>query len=575
MHERGKVLVVGDNDLAGLATVRSLGRAGLRVSLVSFEDCPAARWSRHVARVHRLGHPLKDPAGFAQAVLALVRREGFDLVLPTSDKGLLPLLPVRREIEAHARFAAPSDEALDAACRKEATVALARSLGVPVPPTEVLHDGAPLPRPRAFPVVLKPSRSVVPGTTRRNEVAIARTQEDIERLLPPMLKNGPVLVQGFVGGRGVGLNVLADRGEVVAAFQHRRVHEPHDGGASSYRASEPLCPALLGHARKLMAALRWTGPAMLEFKDCPVAGPSLMEINGRLWGSLALAIAAGVDFPRLAYELFVQRKTTPTFAYRAPVYVRHTTKDLFWLRQNFTAPAGSLRLSLPQILGEAMNVLRLREGYDLEWLTDPLPAVAAWGHLAADVATRAWGRFCRWRLASRLKRHRAAPLLKEAQSALVVCTGNINRSAVAARLLADAAPWLAVSSAGTLGREGVPSAAVSVEAATTVGADIAGHRSRALTKESLRRADLILAMDLGHAEAIARLCPAALRRTLLLGALDGEGLEIADPDGHGPEAYWAAYRRIRNCVGRLSSELPGSQRPMLDREIAPCLNPHG
>ncbi|MBY0228128.1 MAG: ATP-grasp domain-containing protein, partial [Gemmataceae bacterium] len=455
MHGRsGRVLVVGDNDLAGLASVRSLGRAGLRVSLVSFEDCPAARWSRHVSRVHRLGHPLRD-AGFADRVLDLLRREPFDVVLPTSDKGLLPLLPVRREIDALSRLAAPEDAALDAACRKEETVALAQRLGVPVPPTElVTGEGW---TPSSFPVVLKPSRSVVPGSTKRNEVAIARTAEEVRRHLPALLRAGPVLAQGFVGGRGVGLNVLADRGEIVAAFQHRRLHEPADGGASSYRASEPLSPALLGHARKLMAALRWTGPAMLEFKDDPDNGPSLMEINGRLWGSVALAIAAGVDFPRLCYDLFVTGRAGPCFGYRAPFHLRHTTKDLFWLRQNFRPGPGALRLSAGQLLGEAWNVLRGREGYDLEWLTDPLPAVAAWGHLLSRAAASAWGRFRRWRLGRRLARNDACSLIRHARSALVVCTGNVNRSAVAACLLADAFPALAVASAGTLGRDEVSS----------------------------------------------------------------------------------------------------------------------
>ncbi len=50
----------------------------------------------------------------------------------------------------------------------------------------------------------------------------------------------------------------------------------------------------------LMAALRWTGVAMVEFKHDPATGRSwLMEINGRFWGSIQLAIAAGVDFPWL------------------------------------------------------------------------------------------------------------------------------------------------------------------------------------------------------------------------------------------------------------------------------------
>ena len=39
---------------------------------------------------------------------------------------------------------------------------------------------------------------------------------------------------------------------------------------------------------------------MVEYKiDAATGAPYLMEINGRLWGSLQLAIDAGVDFPSL------------------------------------------------------------------------------------------------------------------------------------------------------------------------------------------------------------------------------------------------------------------------------------
>jgi hypothetical protein len=43
---------------------------------------------------------------------------------------------------------------------------------------------------------------------------------------------------------------------------------------------------------------------MVEYKLHTNTGvPYLMEINGRLWGSLQLAIDAGVDFPKLLVEL--------------------------------------------------------------------------------------------------------------------------------------------------------------------------------------------------------------------------------------------------------------------------------
>jgi hypothetical protein len=38
---------------------------------------------------------------------------------------------------------------------------------------------------------------------------------------------------------------------------------------------------------------------MVEFRDNCVGEPCLMEVNGRFWTSLQLAVAAGVDFPRL------------------------------------------------------------------------------------------------------------------------------------------------------------------------------------------------------------------------------------------------------------------------------------
>src|SRR5262249_6286836 len=55
--------------------------------------------------------------------------------------------------------------------------------------------------------------------------------------------------------------------------------------------------------QRLLASLRWTGVAMVEFRRSPTGRAALMELNPRFWGSLQLAIDAGVDFPSLLVDL--------------------------------------------------------------------------------------------------------------------------------------------------------------------------------------------------------------------------------------------------------------------------------
>jgi len=74
---------------------------------------------------------------------------------------------------------------------------------------------------------------------------------------------------------------------------------------------------------------------MIEFKTNPADGiPRLMEINGRFWGSLPLAIAAGVDFPYLYYAVATGRPVAPVIHYREGVISRHFLGDfrhLIWV----------------------------------------------------------------------------------------------------------------------------------------------------------------------------------------------------------------------------------------------------
>ena len=76
-------------------------------------------------------------------------------------------------------------------------------------------------------------------------------------------------------------------------------------------------------AQLLLDDLRWRGVAMVEFKvDRRDGQPRLMEINGRFWGSLQLAIDAGVDFPSILIDSFSGRVVAPSSPYRVGVRSR-------------------------------------------------------------------------------------------------------------------------------------------------------------------------------------------------------------------------------------------------------------
>ncbi len=137
------------------------------------------------------------------------------------------------------------------------------------------------------------------------------------------------LVQGIVAGRGKGVFALCDRGAPVAWFGHERLRDVRPSGSgSSLRRSIPLDPRLHAPAARLLAAMAWHGPVMVEFRDDGAGEPCLIEVNGRFWGSLELAVASGVDFPALWVALLRGERVAATTAYETGVTVRWAWGDV-------------------------------------------------------------------------------------------------------------------------------------------------------------------------------------------------------------------------------------------------------
>jgi len=381
---RGKVLALGREPRSLLAVVRSLGRRGIDVDIGwSPRSSPAVR-SRYVRRVVDIPPYSQGDARWKQTLTGLLQHERYDLVIPCDDSAILPLQKNRADLEGLARVYLLSDRAHEVTSSKLATSELARNLGIPVPREMVVEGSAAASAIAAefgVPLVLKPHVSV--GCDDVTSKRFVRKVYDVTRLqaeLDELLAYGPVQVQQNVLGIGVGVEVMAEQGKLLVAFQHERVHEPLMGGGSSYRRSAELNPELTAATAALLRALDYTGVAMVEFKvEADTGRWVLMEINGRFWGSLPLAIAAGVDFPYYLYQMLVEGHRSFPATYRVGLYARNWSRDAVWFLQNLKADRSDptlMTVSLPRVLGEIRHVLTLRERSDTFTLDDPLPGLA-------------------------------------------------------------------------------------------------------------------------------------------------------------------------------------------------------
>ncbi len=243
-------------------------------------------------------------------------------------------------------------------------------------PASVLASNGNVPAlPFSYPVAVKPvhSKQVREGKIVDRRVAYARNEAELREILTAV-PDSAFQIQQLVRGHGVGIELLFVHGEPIWNFAHRRVHElPLTGGGSSYRCSIEPPAELLQNSIALLRSLKWHGVAMVEWKVDDDGSAFLIEINPRLWGSIALAIDAGVDFPRALLTVAQRRIPGPQPRYKFGYYTRDIARDLDWqianLRADHSDPQLLTRPKLRSLL-ELFRPLTFSESWDYFDISD-------------------------------------------------------------------------------------------------------------------------------------------------------------------------------------------------------------
>lgn len=367
-------LVLDAAQRSALAVTRSLGRVGLRVTTAEAAPEALAGHSRYASEHLESPCPQTAPKAYVSWLAALMAECAFDFVVPVTEVTSQLLLNRKDALPGLSLPFASYDTVMELADKGQ-LMERAAELGIPHPETRwFAHAGELLEGTIEYPVVLKPclSKIFTGESWIATRVRVLQSPEDLKQELyrNAYLHEYPFMLQSFIPGNGAGVFCLYDRGRPVTYFAHKRLREkPPEGGVSVLSESALPDPSMQEYAARLLEAVGWHGVAMVEFRVAPDGTPYLMEVNTRFWGSLQLAIDAGVDFPGLLWEVHQGRSPRGPERYRVGQRLRWLLGDLDSLY---------LYLRGPRTLGEKGRRL-------LEFVTPQLSGlkheVNRWGDL--------------------------------------------------------------------------------------------------------------------------------------------------------------------------------------------------
>lgn len=314
--------------------VFSLRSAGHRVSAFTRQaKLPLAHLP--LDAMHVIPAPEQDTAAAAAALADLMAAEGApDFVLPLDDAGLWLSAAALGD---DARVAGATGRQAEVALDKVKQIDAAKRAGLAVPETHVLLGPEDLPAVLPLPAIVKPAFATEARDGRLTKGPTAYLmddQADARAAVTQVTASGPALLQPLVHGTGEGVFGFAGATGVSAWSGHRRLRmmNPHGSGSSACISIAPDADTR-DAVRRFVQDIGWRGPFMIEFLRGRDGTLWFMELNGRMWGSLALARRQGLEYPSWAVASAANPAFDPVVPAppSRPITLRNLGRDLLHL----------------------------------------------------------------------------------------------------------------------------------------------------------------------------------------------------------------------------------------------------
>jgi predicted ATP-grasp superfamily ATP-dependent carboligase len=331
--------------------------------------------SRAVSRRHLIPRRADGEESFLRSVERVAADGGYEVVFGCSDAEILSLSRARDRIAA--RVPHSGHVAMMQVHDKVQLAAAARRSGIAAPPSaasaaEALRlwgDG---------PAIVKERVHAPPedgGESHLATLAFPDAGAADERVRELEAAGAVPMVQPLLEGSLLAFTSVIDAdGEVVARVQQvaERTY-PRDAGLSSRARTVTVDETIAAQVTRLLRDLGWFGLSQIQFIVPADGPPVLLDFNGRFYGSLALALAAGVNLPDTWARLATNRPVREAGDARPDVPYQWLEGDLRSAREH--ANGGARR--------EVVAAVRygLRGPAGIFSISDPLPGVVTAGTL--------------------------------------------------------------------------------------------------------------------------------------------------------------------------------------------------
>lgn len=380
------ILIIGEDTRSFLTVIRSLGEIGHIIDIVCLDNTSPSKKSKYIRNCYSLNYHSHSIQEFRLALEDIIKVNSYDLVIPCDERSIYPLKELSYKTSINTLFSLPNNSMLDVLFDKNSTKELCLDIGIPT----AKHRYGKLSRDSYIDLfkffngkfVLKPTHSFSKEVlNKRNQVVIIENESDYSQFFEKNNNdNNEYLVEEFFEGYGVGVSIHAVNGEITHVFSHKRVHEPQRGGGSSYRQSIETPDVLLDACSKICKKTDYTGVGMFEFKfNDQTQAWILIEVNARFWGSLPLAVYAGVNFPRILVDHLLnknlpQKKQILT-KYRTGVYSRDLSADIFNIHEEISKSSNlfSKVITTGMWISSFLRICLLKEKIDSFSIKDTKP----------------------------------------------------------------------------------------------------------------------------------------------------------------------------------------------------------
>ncbi len=362
------VIVTNARNRIAYNVVRSLGQKGIAVHTADFVPRSMSFASRYSKGHFIYPSPFRDPEGFLRQLLEQIARLKAQVLIPVFEETFL-IARHKETLSRHVSMVVPDYSQILIAHNKRDWEPLARKLAIPIPasysPEELRRGGL---RDLRYPVFIKPKQGG--GAWGIQEVPSAGTLEEI--LARERHADKPwdrFFIQEKIVGHTHCVAMLFSKGQLRASVGYRQLRDyPAKGGQATLRVSVRHEAAEQAFQR-LLEELKWHGPCQADFiVDARTDVAYLIDINPRLWGSLTEAIAAGVDFPYLIYQIAREGDVAPVTSFKTGVVTRWIGGELAALPYRLRHAESKRRVLADFFFPPAPAAL-----FDDLSLSDPLP----------------------------------------------------------------------------------------------------------------------------------------------------------------------------------------------------------